>query len=82
VVKSPTKNIRTYAGRLRASLAVYRDAEDLINIGAYQAGSNTDIDLAVELQPKITAFLQQGIYETSSWEETLEQLAQIFRSED
>ena len=82
MVEVTDKEHQNYAGRLRASLAVYRDAEDLINIGAYQAGSNTDIDLAVELQPKITAFLQQGIYETSSWEETLEQLAQIFRSED
>ncbi|HHY14541.1 MAG TPA: flagellar protein export ATPase FliI [Firmicutes bacterium] len=71
---------RDCAGKLRFSLATYRDAEDLINIGAYQSGSNPDIDSALELYPEITRFLQQGIDETSRWGDTLASLASIFQS--
>lgn len=62
------------AGRLRNLVAVYRDAEDLINIGAYVRGSNSEIDEAIALYPKITRFLQQGTHESSSFPETLASL--------
>lgn len=42
-------------------MATYRDAEDMISIGAYQKGSSPQIDQAVKLMPKINAFLRQGI---------------------
>ena len=57
------------AGEIRRMLAIYRDAEDLINIGAYVDGSNADIDKAVLLVPKIRAFLQQGLSEDSPFDE-------------
>lgn len=66
------------AGKLRALLATYRDAEDLINIGAYAAGSNAQIDEAIRLYPKITKFLLQSVTEASSWTETLAGLEQVF----
>lgn len=72
---------RTLAGELRAALATYRDAEDLINIGAYSSGSNPQIDMAISLYPEITKFLQQGINETSSWSDTVQYLEQIFVAE-
>lgn len=56
-----------YATRLRTLLAAYRDAEDLINIGAYVRGSNPDVDSAVDQIAAIRAFLQQGLYETAEW---------------
>lgn len=73
---------RALAGDLRAALATYRDAEDLINIGAYASGSNPQIDAAIGLYPKINKFLQQGIYETSSWSETMQCLEQILGTEN
>ena len=40
-------------------MAAYRDAEDLIQIGAYTKGRNADVDRALELLPRIRAFLCQ-----------------------
>lgn len=69
------------AGKFRAALAVYREAEDLINIGAYASGSNPRIDESIKLYPGITNFLQQGVTETSKWTDTLEKLANVFNIE-
>ncbi len=48
---------------LRAVVADYRDAEDLVNIGAYVPGSNSGVDRALKLMPKIDQFLRQGLFE-------------------
>ena len=40
-------------------LAAYRDAEDLIQIGAYSTGRNPDVDRALELMPRIREYLRQ-----------------------
>jgi flagellum-specific ATP synthase len=65
------------ASALRDVLATYRDAEDLINIGAYVPGSNPRVDLALSKIEGIRHFLRQGIYETSSYEQTLRQLLSV-----
>jgi flagellum-specific ATP synthase/type III secretion protein N (ATPase) len=62
---------RARAGRLRDLLAAYHQAEDLINIGAYVAGSNPRVDEAVQIHQKIIDFLRQGMYEHNDYEETL-----------
>jgi flagellum-specific ATP synthase len=65
------------ARRINQVVSTYRDAEDLINIGAYQRGSNQEIDLAIEMMPTINAFLQQRIRESVSYEDSLKQLIDI-----
>jgi len=65
------------AQRVRAWLAAYRDAEDLINIGAYSAGANARIDDAVAQRERIAAFLRQGLNERSSATESVAQLAAL-----
>ena len=52
------------AQRVRALLSAYRDAEDLIQIGAYQPGSSPEVDAAVRLKPRLDAFLRQRPDET------------------
>ncbi|MDB5355864.1 MAG: type secretion system ATPase, FliI/YscN [Phycisphaerales bacterium] len=47
------------AKRVLALTAVYQDIEDLVNIGAYIPGMNTEFDLAVQMRPHILQFLQQ-----------------------
>jgi len=47
-------------------MAAYRDAEDLIQIGAYSKGRNPDVDRAVELLPRIRDYLRQGRAEDAS----------------
>ncbi|HKM42411.1 MAG TPA: flagellar protein export ATPase FliI [Limnochordia bacterium] len=69
------------AGKIRASIATYADAEDLINIGAYAPGSNPAIDRAIRLHPGITAFLQQEINDACLWPDTLAQLEEVFSNE-
>ncbi len=65
------------AGLVRELLAVYRDAEELVNIGAYRAGSNPRIDLALELIHPIRAFLQQSQDQGADVGESLELLAAL-----
>ena len=57
------------AQRIRHHLATYRDAEDLVNIGAYVQGSNPEIDRALALMPGIRTLLKQGLYEATAFEE-------------
>ena len=58
-------------------LAAYRDAEDLIQIGAYIKGRSRDVDRAVELLPRIHEFLRQGPSVDSKLEESFRRLAEI-----
>ncbi|KJS30423.1 MAG: ATP synthase [Desulfatitalea sp. BRH_c12] len=62
------------AGRLKEMLATFRKSEDLINIGAYVAGSNAGIDRAIAKIDRINAYLRQDIGENISFEECLHQL--------
>jgi len=75
VVTSP--EMQEAAGYVRRLLAVYREAEDLINVGAYAAGSNRDIDEALAKLPAINAFLRQGIAERATVEDMRAQLLEI-----
>jgi flagellum-specific ATP synthase len=52
---------RTIATEARRLMAAYRDARDLIEIGAYVRGSNPLVDAAIERRPAIDSFLRQGI---------------------
>ena len=58
------------AQEMRALMAVYKEAEDLIHIGAYVNGSNAKIDTAIKKIDAINEFLCQGVFEKSSFEET------------
>ncbi len=61
----------------REYLSVYKEAEDLINIGAYSKGSNRKIDLAIEKIESFNNFLKQGVDEKIDFEDTLEVLQQV-----
>ncbi len=52
-----------FAAAAREHLAIYRRNQDLINIGAYPAGSNPAIDLAIALREPLIKFLRQGVEE-------------------
>jgi flagellum-specific ATP synthase len=59
----------TAASKLRDILATYREAEDLVNIGAYVAGSNKRVDHALARIDQVRGFLRQGIYDESRFED-------------
>lgn len=71
------QNHYSAAAAIRDVLATYKDAEDLINIGAYVPGSNPRVDLALSKIEGVRHFLRQGIYETSSYEQTLAKLMSV-----
>jgi flagellum-specific ATP synthase len=58
-------------------MAAYRDAEDLIQIGAYNKGKNPDVDRAVELLPRLREFLRQDSSADSKLEVDLRRLAAL-----
>jgi len=64
-------------GTLKNMIAVYREAEDLINIGAYHEGANPEIDRSVKLHKSIQNFLKQGMKERFDFEETLTLMKEI-----
>ena len=66
------------ARRLLSILDTYRKAEDLINIGAYVAGSNPEIDYAISMIDKVNQFLQQPIGEKVSLEESVQMMKELF----
>ena len=67
------------AAVVRELMSIYRDAEDLINIGAYVRGSNPKIDKAIELNEFITRFLRQDITDKSSIQDTVNIMRAIVR---
>jgi flagellum-specific ATP synthase len=73
-----TPEHRKWAGRLRRLLAAYRGAEDLVNIGAYQPGSNPDVDEALGKRQAMEDFLAQGVEEAWTFDRTLEALGALF----
>jgi flagellum-specific ATP synthase len=70
-------NIKRAAGVLRRLLATYREAEDLINVGAYVEGSNADIDTAIAKMPEINEFLIQAVDEKHPLQDSYLRLGEI-----
>ncbi len=66
--------------QIREWMALYAQAEDLINIGAYVRGASPKLDQAVAVNDRINAFLRQGVNERSDYSETLAMMHAIFRS--
>ncbi len=62
---------------LRKLMASYREAEDMINIGAYVPGSNPDIDKALKRHKPIQAFLNQDSADKCPFQRTLEELKKV-----
>ncbi|MFW5850511.1 MAG: FliI/YscN family ATPase [bacterium] len=68
--KVTTDQQQDAAGYVRRMLATHREAEDLINVGAYAKGSNAEIDEAIEKLPAINSFLRQRVNERAPIEDT------------
>jgi flagellum-specific ATP synthase len=66
------------AENLKRLLAVYKDSEDLINIGAYQRGSNAQIDLSLDYIQSIWDFTKQKVDEKVTYTDTIQQLKDQF----
>lgn len=74
-----TPEHRAASDSLKQLLAAYQQSEDLISIGAYQAGSNPLVDAAIKYKDEIRRFLQQGMTEQVTFQSAVEGLMRIAR---
>jgi FliI/YscN family ATPase len=68
---------RDAAQKIREALAQYQRSEDLINLGAYVAGSNQKLDTALRARPRILDFLRQDAAAASPLDQTLQLLRDV-----
>lgn len=69
-----------WSQKIREILAVYKDAEDLINIGAYKQGSNPKIDQAIKSIDAVNDFLRQSVDDPTQFQATLRLMQKIIAS--
>jgi flagellum-specific ATP synthase len=72
-----TREQRDAATEMRRLMAAYRDARDLIEIGAYVAGTNPLVDRAVALREAMDGFLRQELHDLTPAPEAWARLAQL-----
>jgi flagellum-specific ATP synthase len=65
---------RQAAEQLKRLLSIYKDSEDLINIGAYQRGSNAEIDKSIQYIDMINTYTRQRTDEKVTFEQATERL--------
>jgi FliI/YscN family ATPase len=70
----PKNHVRA-AARLRETLACYQRSSDLIQLGAYVAGSNPKLDVAIRTREKLISFMKQDSHEHSALDKTVEGLS-------
>jgi len=72
------------SNKIKEILAIYRDAKDLIDVGAYQQGSSRKIDIAIKYVETLNTFMKQGVAENWKYEDTLSMLQETYEkiSED
>jgi len=63
--------------RLKRLYSIYEQNRDLINVGAYEIGSNAEIDLAIRMYPQFIKYLNQDISEKVDFKRGLEQLYEM-----
>ncbi len=72
-----TPEQKTGARKIREALSVYREAEDLINLGAYVSGSNSRLDQCIKTRPQVIDFLKQDSESNVPRDETLGELTRL-----
>lgn len=72
------KSHKKSASFARDMLSVYKNSEDLINIGAYIRGNNPNIDMAINYYDSIINYLKQSMDEYSSFDNSINRLTGMF----
>ena len=75
--KLATAKESEHARRIREALALYRQSEDLINLGAYVSGSNPRLDSVLKSRMEIMKFLRQGPRDISTVDETIRRMESL-----
>jgi flagellum-specific ATP synthase len=67
--------------RFKSLHARYQRSRDLISVGAYNSGHDPELDLAIQMQPQLDRFLQQGMRESQPYGGSVSQLNALFPSD-
>ncbi|TCO79949.1 flagellar protein export ATPase FliI [Marinisporobacter balticus] len=70
---------KEFSSKFRDILATYKDAEDLINIGAYAEGSNPKIDYAIKMIESLNDYLKQGVHDKFNYADATKQMKDILQ---
>ncbi|MBE0379478.1 MULTISPECIES: flagellar protein export ATPase FliI [Pseudoalteromonas] len=62
---------------LKQVYSMFQQNKDMITLGAYQKGTDQMLDQAINMMPRVNAFLQQGMKEVISYDDGLQGLAQL-----
>ena len=73
-----SENQQQLARQFKQLMASYQRNRDLINVGAYRAGSDAQIDRAIAMREQIDVFLQQGVQERAELEQCMNKLLALF----
>ncbi len=73
-----TEEHRKAAMNFIEAYSTYRKNEDLINIGAYKEGANSEIDRAIRLMPKLMAYIKQDLNERADMADSIHSLMLLF----
>ena len=74
-----TAEHREDASSFRSVLAAYEKKRDLISLGAYEYGTDENVDRAIDLIADLEAFLRQDVHESTSFDETTALMSELFR---
>ncbi|MFA7658951.1 MAG: FliI/YscN family ATPase [Candidatus Gastranaerophilaceae bacterium] len=77
-----TQEQQEAAAKMRKILAIYRENKDLIDVGMYQQGTNAKLDIAIDMMPKVNAFLQQKTADSVNMDETISTLISMMADVD
>src|SRR3954454_5303575 len=72
-----TPEVREAGMEMRRLLAAHRDKADLIAIGAYERGTDPQVDRAIDLKDHIDRFLRQGLDEHDPYEAVDQRLVDL-----
>lgn len=75
--KVANKSHKEAAKAIRSKLSLYRESEDLINVGAYKKGSNPEIDASISVYQELVRFMNQGLEESVNLASCIAQLEMI-----
>jgi flagellum-specific ATP synthase len=65
------------ANKLRRLWSTYQQNVDLVQVGAYESGSNPELDEAIRLNDRIVSFLRQDMHISQDYETTRQQLREL-----
>ena len=65
------------ANKLRRLWSIYQQNVDLVQVGAYEHGSNPELDEAIRLNDRIVAFLRQDMHISQDYDTTRLQLREL-----